>query len=211
MKRTILAAVVAVAALAPSAQAQVMNPIRFGISGGVSIPTSDPIDFSAYSLEPKTGYNAAVHLGFQVPLFPVGLRADIGFNSFDGKESNEGDFGLPRRVDADIVSGTLNAVVQPTGVLVAKPYVIGGVGAYRVKTDVERNSVIGGPSSTSESSTDVGVNGGAGVRFGLAGFSTFLEARYHYVFNKAACGSGEENCVSRKPTTFVPISFGIMF
>lgn len=218
MKRTILAAVVAVAALAPSAQAQLMNPVKFGVSGGVSIPTSDAFDESVNGgprAKLNTGYNVAGHLGFQLPIFPLGLRADVSYNDFGGKEQRF-DFGFGTgqgQSDVNVFSGTLNAVIQPTSMIVAKPYFIGGIGAYRVNMKTQASADFGDglvTESDTESSTNFGLNGGAGVRFGLAGFSTFLEARYHYVFNKESCGPDDE-CLNRKATSFVPISFGIMF
>ena len=42
------------------------------------------------------------------------------------------------------------------------------------------------------------------MKFNLSGFSTFAEARYHYVMSKDS-KTGAEN------TKFIPISFGIMF
>lgn len=212
MKRTILAAAVAAALIAPTgAQAQMGSPVKLGISGGVSFPTSDPIDEggSEGSAESKAGYNVAGHLGFQVPMFPLGLRADLGYNKFDGKEDTD-SFGNSGRADISVLAGTLNAIIQPAGILPLKPYLIGGIGAYQVKQDVRISAVDFGDFNFNSSKTSFGLNGGLGVRFGLGGMSTFAEARYHYVMNEQTCSEDEE-CFSRKNTTFVPVSFGIMF
>jgi opacity protein-like surface antigen len=218
MKRTILAAAVAVALIAPtSAQAQMASPVKFGISGGLSIPMSDPAEDEEFSLESNAGYNVAGHLGFQLPMFPLGLRADLGYNGFGGKERSEsGDFGTVRaKADMNVLSGTVNAMFQPAGMMMVKPYFIGGIGAYRVKTTVEGSGEFGGETFNEKedvSKTSFGLNGGLGVRFGLGGMSTFAEARYHYVMNKESCSNeSDEVCFPHKTTAFVPISFGIMF
>lgn len=218
MKRTILAAAVAVALIAPaSAHAQMGSPVKFGISGGVSIPLNDPAEDDGFSLESNAGYNVAGHLGFQLPMFPLGLRADLGYNAFGGKERSESDglTTLRAKADMNVLSGTVNAMFQPAGMMPVKPYFIGGVGAYRVTTTVKASGNFDGePFNTKDdvSKTSFGLNGGLGVRFGLGGMSTFAEARYHYVMNKESCNSdSNDTCFPHKNTTFVPISFGIMF
>jgi opacity protein-like surface antigen len=213
MKRSILAAAVTVLALAipaVGAHAQMGSPVRVGVSGGVAFPLSSPVDVEGPdggTAESKIGYNVAGHLGFQLPMFPLGLRADVGYGHFTGKELSDGfDTG---RADSKILSGTLNALVQPAGMVALKPYFIGGVGVYRV-TQAIRESGDGTDEKIDFTTNGFGINAGAGVRFGLAGLSTFAEARYHRVFNAQTCGEDEE-CLSRKATSFVPLSFGIMF
>jgi opacity protein-like surface antigen len=218
MKRTILAAAVAVALIAPtSAQAQMGSPVKFGISGGLSLPMNDPAADDEFALESNSGYNVAGHLGFQLPMFPLGLRADLGYNGFGGKERTEssGFATLRAKADMNVLSGTVNTMFQPAGMMPIKPYFIGGIGAYRVKTTVEATGDFDGEPFNSKddvSKTSFGLNGGLGVRFGLGGMSTFAEARYHYVMNKEDCNSdSDETCFPHKNTAFVPISFGIMF
>jgi opacity protein-like surface antigen len=210
MKGITLAAAVAVAALAPSAQAQ--NLIHVGVSGGVSFPVSKPVDRDGYDVvKSKTGYNVNGILGLSVPLFPLGLRAEVGYNKFDG---NEG--GLPganARSQIGVLSGTVNAVLQPTGLLPVKPYLIGGVGGYRVKDDLFITGSGFGTGQLSGTRTSFGLNGGVGVHVALGALSTFLEARYHYVMNKEDCNNVPQDgsCFEHANTTFVPVSFGIMF
>ena len=50
-----------------------------------------------------------------------------------------------------------------------------------------------------DSSTDVAVQGGAGVNFQLAGFTTFVEAKFVNIF-----GDGSS-------TRYIPITFGFRF
>ena len=185
MKRSLFAAVAFATTLAiPAvAHAQMASPIKFGISAGLSLPTGDDKDVVS------SGYNINGHLGFQPPLLPVGLRVDVLYNKF-GEKNNDG-------VDLSILGGTVNGVFNLGMAPMVSPYLIGGVGLYNQKLS-------GG--GASESKTSFGLNGGAGLRFSLSGFSTFAEARYHYVNSK-----GDKNGIAWDNTSFVPISFGIMF
>ena len=76
-----------------------------------------------------------------------------------------------------------------------KFYVIGGLGEYGLGGKVE--------TSAGDVSVDrqwkFGLNGGVGAQFGLSGFSTFVEARFHTVF---AEGSN---------ANFIPITVGVNF
>ena len=71
---------------------------------------------------------------------------------------------------------------------VMSPYVIGGVGMYNGKVN-----------GATESTTDMGLNGGVGLRFSLGGLSTFGEVRYHHVFAEGTAYN------------YVPLTFGIEF
>ena len=187
MKRTLFAAAAFAATLAiPAvAHAQMSSPIKFGVSAGATIPMSQ----NHLSDGVSTGYNLNGHLGFQAPMVPVGLRADVGYNKLGEKNSSG--------VDMSIFNGNLNAVINLGMAPVVSPYLIGGVGFYNTKFS-------GTNGGGSVSKTSVGFNGGLGLRFGLSGFSTFAEARYHYVSAKDATKGFENYSV-------VPISFGIMF
>jgi opacity protein-like surface antigen len=209
MKRTLLAAAVAAALLAPSAHAQSLfagRPIRIGVSGGISVPTSHAVYFGGREgAELASGFNVAGHVAFEPPASSLGLRADLGYDRFGGKELDLG--GERLAFDQGILSGTLNAVMKPTRPMPVKPYLIGGLGVYRV-----RLSASAGGESEAHSTTNVGFNGGAGVAFSVRRLSAFLEARYHYVMDDETCASDpSDTCIDRKATTFAPISFGIMF
>jgi opacity protein-like surface antigen len=188
MKRSLIGAAVALACIcsASVASAQSVSPIRFGIAGGLSIPQGDDADFVG------TGYNITGTLGFQAPMVPVGLRFDLGYNGFGEKD----DSGIT----ANVISGTLNGIFNLSAAPAMSPYLIGGVGMYRYKVEIDTPLGDG-----EDSATDIGLNGGIGLRFGLSGFSTFAEARYHYVMNKDDDVEGDSN------SSFIPITFGIMF
>ncbi len=196
-----------------SAQVMVTRPVRFGITGGATVPVSDMKNISG------TGWNAGALVEAGVPLFPWGLRLDATWNQFGKKDTG---FGT---VKNRIIDGTLNATYSFGGLSTTKFYLIGGLGVYHMKTEVEGPEVvfqqadrrlrydaaaaavrIAPPSrqivdfgSESSSQTKFGLNAGAGFRFQLTGFATFVEARWHTIFTE---GSNAQ---------MIPISVGITF
>lgn len=190
MKRTTTMALAAAAAVALFAStgastvaAQSPRSITLGISAGAAIPAGDFADVA------ETGFNGTVSLGFQPYGSSVGLRVDGMYNKFSIKN----DLNLGNGYDGDptIIAGTANLVFSLPGQGI-RPYLIGGGGIYGLKS----NSSL---STNDDYETDVGVNGGIGAAFPLAGFSTFIEARFHHIFSDP--GSVQ----------FVPVTFGISF
>jgi opacity protein-like surface antigen len=161
MKRVVsLFAAVAMTVFMSASVAEAQSPIRFGLAGGLSLPTGEDKDFF------ETGFHGQVMLGFGMIALPVKLRADLSYHNFGGKDNTflAGD-------DARVISGALNANIGMGGIGV-KPYLSGGLGVY--------NGKIG----DFDSETDFGINGGLGLEFSLTGMSTFLEARYVHIFSE---------------------------
>ena len=131
----------------------------------------------------KTGFHGQAMVGLSVPMLPVGLRGDVVYHQLSGKDLLAG-------TDLKVLGGGVNVMYDLPGVMV-KPYLSAGLGMYNAKVDA------GAAGSASE--TKVGFNGGAGIKFNLTGFNTLLEARYYSIQT------------SGSSTTFVPITFGIMF
>lgn len=179
MKRLMLGASVVALSLvaAPTAHAQA----GVGVSAGVSIPTGD------FGKSFKSGYSVNGLFGFAMPMSPLGFRAEVGYNSWDGK-SSAGASGFT----TSSLSGTGNVVLQVPGMIAAKPYLIGGLGYHHVKVD-------GGSSLGSATENKLGWNVGGGLNFGLGTLSTMLEARYVTVNT------------SGSSLHYVPVTFGIMF
>ena len=158
MKRNVLGvitAILAIAASAPAAQAQ----MGFGIAAGASIPTGDAGDFV------KTGFHGMATLSVAPAMVPFGLRIDGMYNSLEGKDIFEDN-------KLRILGLTANGVWQMPG-MVASPYLIGGVGLYNQDIDIEGV----------DSENDFGLNVGIGMKFNLSGFGTFAEIRYHNIFD----------------------------
>lgn len=176
----LVAAALLTTVISSNARAQ----ITLGLGGGPAIPTGDLSN--AYS----TGFNALLNVGIRVPEFPLGFRADGMFDQFPGKSS------LGVTGNSQIYSLSANAVLTTTGIPIVAPYLIGGFGYYNdhYRIFVSGTSVATG-GSTSNNST--GINGGGGIRVGIASLSLFGEIRYHYVF------SGSH------PLELVPITFGV--
>jgi opacity protein-like surface antigen len=184
MKRSAFAvAAIALALTASASSAQAQRPVSFGIAAGAAVPTGDLGD--ATSL----GYNVTGSIGYSLPAMPLSFRVDGMFNQLSGKEFSPDVTGP----DLRIMGLTANAAYTLPGVAV-RPYVIAGAGMYSSKADVDG----------AESSNDMGVNAGLGVRFALGGLSTYAEARFHNVFVKDDLGE-------KHNVQFSPISFGIQF
>jgi opacity protein-like surface antigen len=178
MKRLIVGASVVALSLvaAPRAQAQ----FGVGVSAGLSMPTGD------FGKAFKSGYSVNGLIGVTMPLSPLGFRGEVGYNSWSGKSGIGGD--------ASSLSGSANVVLQVPGMILAKPYVIGGIGENRMKYDAGTNN-----SADNATETKFGWNVGGGIGFGLGTLQTMVEARYFTV--NTSGGS----------THYVPVTFGIMF
>ena len=223
------AALLAVALVSSAAGAQVARPFHVGVAVGGTFPLSDPVRIDASdpdvgsvvsSLESKTGYHFTGLVEFSPPLSPFGLRAEFLYHNLKGEtfgfsDPTLGDFQV--RPDVRLLGGTVNAILSGTGLTTAvKPYAIGGVGIYNTETKVRASGslldALGGATSIKQSGSNVGLNAGIGVRFGLGGVGAFAEARYHYIFNKKDCDPlGEDVCIPRDNTSLIPVSFGIVF
>jgi opacity protein-like surface antigen len=205
---------------AQSAAAAAASPVHFGLSAGATLPMSDAIkgvDGEA-GMSSKTGYNLTGLLEWRTSMVPFGLRGELMYHDMRGEtlSFSDPDFGsVSARPDVRLLAGTLNAILQSTAAMSVKPYGIAGVGVYNTRTKVSGSGDFGGSvfsGSSSQSGTNFGLNGGLGVRFGLSGLDTFVEARYHYVFNKQTCDiNSDDVCFDRDNTSFIPVSFGIMF
>jgi hypothetical protein len=152
------------------AQAQLL---RFGIGAGPSIPMGDLGDAV------NTGFHAQGMVALRVPLLPLSLRGDVLFQRFSADAPGVGNFQQ--------IAGVVNGFYTLLPVPMVSPYVSGGVGLY--------NSSFGG----GDSSTDFGVNVGAGLRVNLLLVEVFGEARLHNVF-----GEGDSQRT-------LPVTVGVMF
>lgn len=179
MARRLLAVLIAGALAAAPAALTAQTSTSLSIAGGLNAPVGRLGDGT------DLGYNLAAGLNFGGVLLPVGLRVEGAYNSF-GIKNGGGDIR--------ILNATANAVFN-VGHTSDSPYVIGGLGIYNRKTN---DDFFG----TSSSANAVGVNVGGGLRFPVAGLTTFFEARYHAMLGEQIKGANYK---------FIPITFGIMF
>jgi opacity protein-like surface antigen len=180
-RRVPVVAVLLLLVTAAAANAQGTSGLHVGIAGGVTFPEGEAEDVF------DSGWNAGALLVFQFPVVPIGIRVDGSYHKLDAAE-DPGTTG-----DAEILAGTANLVVG-FRLLLVKPYVVGGIGVYRL--DFSDESF---PGAFSGTNNENGWNAGAGVSFSLRKIDVFVEARYHSV---ATEGDRFE---------FVPVSVGIVF
>ena len=152
--------------------ATILKPVQVGVAAGAAIPVSDL--GNSFS----TGFNLTGTIGINVPLLPIGFRIDAAYNQFGAKGTSN--------LNAKIAGVSGNVVFSVPGAVIVSPYLIGGVGYYRVSSSA----------TGSVASNNFGFNAGAGVKLPLLVFSAFAEARYNRV---------SENGGS---TSFVPVTLG---
>lgn len=167
--------------VAAEASAQGASGFHWGVFGGGTLPQGDAED--AFD----TGWHGGGLLVFNIPVIPVGLRVDAAYHKLDPVDS-----GVSTG-DAEILAATADVTVG-FRLLLLKPYVVGGVGYYRL--DFSDESF---PSAFSGTENETGWNAGAGFSISLRKIDIFVEARYHSVATE-----GER-------FKFVPVSIGIVF
>jgi opacity protein-like surface antigen len=168
------------------------RPFKIGGVLGASIPLGD------FSNGADLGYHLGGLIEYKPQSVPVNLRGEVTYN----RNGLKSDFFAGENPVFDNVDGNFSMInfignaVFPIGDAAssARPYVIGGLGIYRLKAAAEFQGL-----EISDTHTKFGINVGGGVTFNLSGFETFVEARFHSVFTE------DSN------TNFIPISFGFKF
>jgi opacity protein-like surface antigen len=180
------------------------SPVTVSIAAGAAMPMGDMGDVG------KTGFTVGGGVEFGTSSLPFGLRAEVAYTRFGEKSASftDPDLGtFSAAIRPSNLNINLNAVIAPkVPAAQIRPYAIGGVGFYNSTIDAEFTSD-GTTISGDDSKGSFGLNGGAGVRFQFVGFSSFVEARYHYVFK----GIPDVNSENEKWTSagYLPIVFGI--
>jgi hypothetical protein len=190
--------------------------IALGISGGVTFPVGDTRDRA------PTGWNVGAHLDLGRNVGPFGLRLEGGYHGFADSDIIE-TTGPGTTLDISNKYSIANAGVAltfgiPGSWSAVRPYLIGGVGAYWLRNAPQ--CVNGGQScppgdarlSVAED-WRLGLNGGAGIEFGIGDLSAFVEGRYHHALSglpSAACLRAG-TCTDRSPAQLVPVKAGLLF
>ena len=136
----------------------------------------------------NTGWNALATIVLSSPMQPLGLRADVAYNQFAFNSATQAVLGSGHQ---NVGSATLNGTYRlPSAGSPAAPYLIAGLGAYRVDCSLGAGC---------DAVTHFGWNAGLGTRLYFLGVRSFLEARYH---RTKANGRG---------VNYFPATFGLMF
>jgi hypothetical protein len=175
------------------------NGFYIGIGGGATMPQGDFGDVYG------TSFNVTVPIGWQSMSTPWGVRLDLGYNQVNGKTFDTGT-GEVELDDGTIWSALLGLTAQwPVGASGTSFYLVGGGGVHHFR-DFGGFSDDGGGTTggglfggDEENVTKFGLNGGAGINFGIGAADLFLEARYVSVFTE------NEN------TNYIPIVIGLRF
>ena len=193
------AGTITAAALPHAARAQYApgNPFSFGVSGGLSAPTS------TLSNDVNAGYSVAGLVEYRPVPGPLSLRLEVGYDRFAYKDSYQNYVaqlaGANYSANTHFIRGNANLVFRLPNFGGVRPYLTGGVGVYN-NSDGSTVSYAGYTQSYNGSSTTkFGVNGGVGVDVPLSGITVFGEVRAHGVQTDYT------------PITYVPITVGIRF
>lgn len=167
------------------------RPWKIGGALGGTIP------LGSFSDDADLGWHLGGLIEYKQPSMPVTWRGEITYHRSGLKDDYFTQ--IPGVGNLDGTFSTVNVIANalyPFGdaASTAQPFVLGGLGLYRLKASADFNGV-----DISDSQTKFGLNVGGGVTFPLSGFDTFVEARYHLVFTE---GSNK---------SFIPISFGFKF
>lgn len=154
-------------------------PMQFSLGGSLGIPLGDFGD--AF----KMGFHGLAAVAFTPASLPVSFQVDGNFAQF--KVDGGGD-GKARMLFAtgDVVY-KFNTAAESR----LRPYLIGGLGLYNSK------AIDGIDATDDPSSTDFGVNAGAGFNVAAGAASLFVESRFHDVFTDV------------NSTQFIPLTVGI--
>jgi hypothetical protein len=185
----------AAASKQPSARGP--NTFYIGFGAGASMPSGQ------FRNVYKDGWSATVPLGWRPANGPLGMRADIAYSKWGGETVDGVKLG-----SAAVWDGMLDATLDmPFGTnKTSSFYLLGGGGVHYFPKYGSGSSSTATPGDTTtttpppggypqvnyttttasgSSTTRLGLNGGAGLSFGLPqGSALFIESRYVTVFTK---------------------------
>ena len=188
-----IAALATAPALLHAQTAPSVRPFSIGVSAGASVPIGD------FGDAVKTGYTVAGHVWLLPPSLPaLNFRGDVSYDSWKIKSLGDVLDG-----NAHVLGVTANVIAKIPSSSGLHPYLIGGGGYYN------ENAKIGGVSGNSQS--NFGLQGGVGLEFALAGFGTFVEAKFVNIFDGSSDSSSGDTSSGGSSTRYIPITFGIRF
>jgi opacity protein-like surface antigen len=206
--RTFLVCVVMVALCAVGAQAQVKAEMQ--LNGELGVPVNPQAFTDGWS---AAGFGGGVGFGIQV-LPIVTVQANFNYSRVgldeDGIKQQLLAFGFSQSdlANLSLDGGAINIMYVSGGAKVflmeqgpARPYVVGGMGYYRLsESDLDVSDGSQTTTLTFDSENAFGVNGGAGVDFAIGSkVDVFAEGQYVVGFT------------SGQSTGHVPVRVGLLF
>jgi len=185
------------------------NGLYLGLGSGAALPVGDMIN--AYN----PGWGINVPIGWDPPKSPLGVRVNLGWNSFNSAS--------PAQVvnDAKEYSAALDAKFRvPFGHFLhstSGAYLVGGGAVHhftnynesiyrsnnfvnqRFNTPAQNSAIISNSANVSAGQTNLGIHGGVGLSLGVGPAELFAEGRYTRVYTPA------------RAINYVPIVAGVTF
>ena len=187
-----LLAAVALPVLAEPSTMESNRLVSIGVGGGVAVPVSDAKD--AF----KNGFNGQGFARLNLKQLPIVPRLDFSFSKFDVKSAKLATPGASGTGQLFSGLASLQYFLMPGPI---RPYVIAGLGAYNVKTDM--SGIPGGGTSTD---TRFGINGGGGVMVKLGSLlNAYVEGHIDNVFKN------KDTLVSTNQLQVLPVTVGIVY
>ena len=169
--------------------------VQFGIGGGAVVPRTN-----ARAQDVLAGAVGQAYLLIRLaPGFPA-LRIGADFARMNFGQLRTGTtspaLGETRTQLGGIASLKFDLLRGPV-----RPYLLAGVGAFNIR-DALRSGTL---SASSLSTTQVGVDGGAGLSFRMGRIAGFVESRLQNVYTK------QQGLINTKSIQAFPITFGVIF
>jgi opacity protein-like surface antigen len=185
MRSMIRGAVAGLALVLVAQAAHAQAGLSLGLGGGVVMPQGTMADGI------KTGWNGMIVARVKPALSPVGLQLDGFYNQFALEGGVDGH--------SRMLGATADMVFAFPSAMLARPYLLGGVGMYNGKTSIDGLG-------SSQSQTKFGLNAGAGFDFGFGGSTRlFAEGRFHAILKGVTDGTtGAE-----KTGYMIPLTVGL--
>jgi hypothetical protein len=180
--------------------------VHVGIAGGVVIPRTGA---SARTIE--NGLHGQAFALVRLPGGLPALRLNVDYDHMRFGRPTTGTTGTtPTAGAAEAPDATRTMIDGVAGLHLdllhgpVRPYVVAGVGAFNIR-DALRTAATGGALPDATTSTNLGVDGGAGLAFRLGRIDGFVETRLRNVYTR------QRGLVDTRSIQSLPIAFGLTF
>ena len=161
--------------------------ICLGVSGGMTVPAGDMADFH------DSGFHYDASLFLNLPGLPISIRPEFSLTQMKLKDPVN---TAPATTDATKMFAAMGNIELGLG---GGLYVLAGGGILSTTAASLASGGVG-----DETSTNITLDAGAGLRFRLGGISGFLEARM-------GSASYDQGTFGFQKAQFIPITFGLVF